>query len=451
MKNTKALASLILCFAFPLITEHPKVSVGVSVVPSDMHGTVNIVLANKNGAVAVTDSMLTGGIPKDGTRALCPGTISNGMYHMPCGQKLFRINNHTFLTVAGFYLTVGPIEELSADAPDEVSKALSWGNPSSEFPAAMPLDIMSRRIADTFEFDLTGILDEYQAKHMQFDTEQMHSQMIVAGYDTDGSLKIERKETSIWPGQDRAQVKDDREFNRRYPLKVEDKLVFVTAGLDDVANGALMHPEQFAPRYPSINRYAEAMRRDQGSSLSLPDMRALAIDLETMTAEKYEEVGGPVQVALLSRGGLSIDTKLVSPVKFEPHNYGLLLEESAIGPTYFSYDPALPGPSAGHPVFKISRDSSIIFFRDTLQGRYQVLDGNSFYDGSISDCYLVFKGGSFKLNNVVINNSIIVLANPKDAVSQSILALLGATKELRLATDPEREKVLDAIGLKQIK
>jgi len=55
-------------------------------------GTVNILLANKNGLVAITDSKLV-------------------MGNDPAGyaQKLFRIDDHTLCTIAGWYSWSGPL------------------------------------------------------------------------------------------------------------------------------------------------------------------------------------------------------------------------------------------------------------------------------------------------------------------------------------------------------
>jgi hypothetical protein len=454
VKIASTVSALFLCLSYSVIAQQPKLSIGNSISLSDLHGTVNIVLANKNGAVALTDSMLTSDIPPDISKAPCAGTISEGRFHMPCGQKPFKLNDHTVLTVAGFYSTLGPIDELNAYAPNEVAKAIGAGSPATEIPISIPLDTISRRIADTFEFDLTGILNDYRENNISVGIEKVLSQMIVVGYDIDGSLKIERKETSIFPNEDQGEVKDDRQFtSRRYPITVKDKLIFVTGGMDDVANSVLMYPEQFGSRYESIKRYSESMQRDQGNSLSVADLRALAIDIEAMTAEKHAEVGGSVQVALLSGGRVAIDSELKNPLRVATNADHLMVEGTTVGPAYFSYDPvpngSLPPPS--FRMFKMNASKSVIFYRDRLQDRTQVLDNNAFYESSFSNCFLVFKGGAFKLKNVTVTNSVIVLLRPKDIDDPKISYLLRATRQLRLASPAERNKVLESINLEQYK
>src|SRR5271168_5299533 len=55
------------------------------------HGTINILLANKNGLVAVTDSRLS-------SKGRAAGSA----------QKLFQLDDKTICTIAGAYLVPGP-------------------------------------------------------------------------------------------------------------------------------------------------------------------------------------------------------------------------------------------------------------------------------------------------------------------------------------------------------
>jgi hypothetical protein len=67
--------------------------------PSSLHGTVNIILANKNGLIAVTDSRLSS-----------PQGLAMGS-----AQKLFKLDSKTICTIAGQYSLGGPSQE-----PNEV-------------------------------------------------------------------------------------------------------------------------------------------------------------------------------------------------------------------------------------------------------------------------------------------------------------------------------------------
>jgi hypothetical protein len=57
----------------------------------ELHGTINIVLANKNGIVVVTDSAL-----------------SFNEHIVSYGQKIFQVDGQTLSTIAGFYFAGGP-------------------------------------------------------------------------------------------------------------------------------------------------------------------------------------------------------------------------------------------------------------------------------------------------------------------------------------------------------
>ena len=76
-------------------------------------GTVNILLANKNGLVAITDSKLV-------------------MGNDPAGyaQKLFRIDDHTLCTIAGWYSWSGGRAGVSTQAGCWIcNNTLAYGNP----------------------------------------------------------------------------------------------------------------------------------------------------------------------------------------------------------------------------------------------------------------------------------------------------------------------------------
>jgi Proteasome subunit len=61
--------------------------------PTSTHGTINLLLANKNGTVLITDSR-----------------ISNGNYQRISdhAQKLFQLDDKTVCSIANFYSDPGP-------------------------------------------------------------------------------------------------------------------------------------------------------------------------------------------------------------------------------------------------------------------------------------------------------------------------------------------------------
>lgn len=65
-----------------------------------VHGTINVALANKNGLVVLTDSVLT-----DGSGHQLPES----------GEKLFKLDDRTVCSIAGFVSATAPISDLSAN------------------------------------------------------------------------------------------------------------------------------------------------------------------------------------------------------------------------------------------------------------------------------------------------------------------------------------------------
>jgi hypothetical protein len=72
---------------------------------SSLHGTVNIVLANADGIVVLTDSMLT-----DENRHQLPRP----------GQKLFVLDNKSVCTIAGLYERAGAFKELNLSTRSKI-------------------------------------------------------------------------------------------------------------------------------------------------------------------------------------------------------------------------------------------------------------------------------------------------------------------------------------------
>ena len=74
---------LLICLA---LLSTAAVAESNAVSPDQSYGTVNVLLANRNGLVLVTDSMLT-----------------KGEQHTPDGVKLFKVDEKTICAVAGLY------------------------------------------------------------------------------------------------------------------------------------------------------------------------------------------------------------------------------------------------------------------------------------------------------------------------------------------------------------
>lgn len=250
-----------------------------------LHGTVNIVLGNGNGAVVATDSRLSG---LDGRP-------------VGSGQKLFRLDDHTVCSIAGFFSDPGPDfganqRLASTTVPGIINAYLRRRKQDT------PIEITARDVAGAiiFSLELIGNLD--LAANIPYPGD---IQITVVGYDSSGIRVIYFR---LQPAQVSTQV--------RYVIaesssrSVGATLFRHLAGIEDTGRALLnLTPEnarRFIPSDPVVQHYADEMYSNQGQTLTLRDLEQLSGDIEFMTSKAYPNlVGGPLQTATLSGGKIS--------------------------------------------------------------------------------------------------------------------------------------------------
>jgi hypothetical protein len=85
------------------------------------------------------------------------------------------------------------------------------------------------------------------------------------------------------------------------------------AGITYIADSLLQNPKAWESE-PAIRRYEDAMKSDNGRSLTISEMKDLAVQLALQTAKKERGVGGPNQIAILQKGPVvSIDQGTYPP------------------------------------------------------------------------------------------------------------------------------------------
>jgi hypothetical protein len=138
-------------------------------------GTVNIVLANANGIVAITDSNQT-----------WHSSSGEPFTSQQPGQKLFRIDDRTVCTIAGFGSTPLPnfpeFANSAAGVLDRYATKLRSNGGVHSFREKLT------SLRALFEFQLAGI-GNLQHLHAE-DLRNYDFELILAGYDTDGTAKI---------------------------------------------------------------------------------------------------------------------------------------------------------------------------------------------------------------------------------------------------------------------
>jgi len=103
-----------------------------------LHGTVNIILANRNGIVAVTDSRLS-------------STASKPNQPHYVGQKLFKLDEHTICTIAGSYsfqgVTLSGNESVGAVIASQIISRFSSNPRFASEPLLAKAQILSDALA----------------------------------------------------------------------------------------------------------------------------------------------------------------------------------------------------------------------------------------------------------------------------------------------------------------
>jgi hypothetical protein len=260
-------------------------------------GTVNIVLANANGIVVLTDSNQT-------------VTLRSGeqfISRLP-GQKLFRLDERTVCTIAGFGSAFLPgFPEFSSSAAgvldSYVEELRSRGGTHSFREKLTTLKFL-------FIKQLSGIgnlqhLDEAQLGYYEFE-------LILAGYDLDGTARLGKivLSTSLLPNGIFSPV-----LKQLTEKTVGREFIYEKAGIGGSAvENILTYPAQLADE-PEIGRYAASKASDRGGSLTVSEMEALAKSLArhaAMVNRRYVSgfrrtlwpVGGRDQIAILEKGSI---------------------------------------------------------------------------------------------------------------------------------------------------
>lgn len=272
--------------------------------PRSLHGTINIVLANKNGIIAVTDSRLSGG-------------QSNS------GRKLFRIDDHIVCTVAGQYSLPGPrLGSLglvgSALLPTIVS---NFAAKRKEHPDHLNIETMLVHLANeiAFTFDIAFNLNQIQDIPVN---NHQNVKVTLAGYD---NQEIRIAQISLTYSQTPGGIVRYLVSPPAVQTATDDKFIYGLGGIDLEADSILKHPERYSALDPAIKTYADAKQASKDNSLSGHEMLTLAEAIEYRTAFTYPRyVGGAVEEAVLEHGAITFFTDQRSPTDIDAETQSLL-------------------------------------------------------------------------------------------------------------------------------
>jgi 20S proteasome alpha/beta subunit len=272
-----------------------------------VHGTINVVLANKNGMVVLTDSMLTAGDEQLSTP----------------GKKLFRLDDHSVCAIAGIIASPsGSYKEL------DLSTVAAVDDYASQIGVGPPISIGQklRELAFLLNINISAVENVRNANGKSLNPDSYVLQLIVAGYDTDGVLKIGKVNLR----SRNRQGNFDSEIESGQIRSVTDNLEREFSGIPDKAELIMAHPETVT-QDDAISAYYTSLKSDLGRSLTLGQMTELAKRLKYYSTLAHREVGGPDQIALLQNGKITSFWQPPFPNSAQARRFSLIVASSFSG------------------------------------------------------------------------------------------------------------------------
>lgn len=249
-------------------------------------GTVNIALANATGIVLLTDSVQS-------------SQGADGWHFVQPVQKLFRIDDKTVCSIAGFAAERGLTP---AQLDTEVSGIIASVKDELSHQDVPQLDAKLRAIGFLVGFYIDVIANRREVVVGPSTASQTYKfEIIVAGYDADGKPKIEKLVLTPVVLEGSNAHRYWSHTTSMGAAQVGNKLVSVLGGIQDVSNEVPNNPQHFSDS-EVVRRYILAKNHDGGESLTLDDMAELASYMAAQTARMTPAVGGPDQVAILTGG-----------------------------------------------------------------------------------------------------------------------------------------------------
>jgi hypothetical protein len=238
-------------------------------------------------------------------------------------------------------------------------------------------------------------------------------QLIIAGYDLDGKPKIGKisLRSSIEGGASMSSVDDAAIWD------VGDDFIWRVSGMPDVANVLLDHPEA-VPQDSALAQYGASRLRDQGRSLTVNQMRALAERLAFYTSQRHREVGGPNQIAIISA----------------PHTMRIVQQQFPQLPKAIVWFSLVVGSNFAYSSVQFNGEHTV-FVRTSWNGMTREIDENVFIGNTFYNCVLTYRRGRVNLRetNQVVNSTLLVgpLIRPDDETVLRLARLFHWSRILR--------------------
>jgi hypothetical protein len=373
-------------------------------------GTLIGAYGNKNGIVVVTDSQLAS-LDNDNQLVLVPQP----------GQKLLRLDDRTVVAVAGVeFIRVQTMESLNADTLGVIQsfRAGITGKPT--------FDQLLDGISAVLQFYLTTLTEIKTQTGLRADEIYSPVEVILAGYDLDGSPKIGKVKIQYVPVH---QTDKPDSFIATEVLhkseSVGDDFVYETAGINDTAEQRLSTPLKRVYNPPTLEKYWSALQNHTRKNLTIEDLAQLGDSLENETHGKTPFVGGLSQIGILQEGHVR---------SVEPTNLFLPLHIP------FAIGVFKGGSFSGGRTLVAKHGRNSVLFYDTVKfsgGESTTaifpsltLDGNIFVHCTFTNVNLYYDGEQayFDSSNVFSNSRFMFGPHVPVALQNYYLHLVGQTR-----------------------
>lgn len=345
-------------------------------------GTLNIILANKNGFVIGADSRMSSDTPFE-----CEG---RSQLYCDNSQKLFRTASHSAMAIAGFaagrWKTSTPLDLELAPVLRKAFGPNGLSTDEISFPQA---------IEATIQNALTGVAAIYDPLTPP---SNLSVTVTFARIDANHVPVLQQMQlTEIWIHMGPLQVPGPRysaNLTRTLPI---DRFRSVTVGIPFVADAILAGI--YKSDDPLIKDYYRRRKVDQLDDMTLSEMSALVRVILRETKKFTDYVGGEDQLAEFpSDGDASIH--LPNELATETHTIPRLMRWEGLlcistqrppcgnAPTSFSVNPAQPTGEVHFTKFLMASE-----FKDIPVA----LDNNLFVADSFEGVTLKWNGGPFFL------------------------------------------------------
>lgn len=359
-------------------------------------GTVNIALGDANGMVLLTDSAES---YREG----------NAWHHSWPVQKLFRLDNKTVCSIAGFGSEKGwpepkmdtYVSGIIANFEDELAK-----KPVDELDAKMS----ALTFLVGFYLDVIANRQEVISNpNTPVNPDNYKFELVVAGYDKDRILKFRKSVLSLSPAATADGKKQWRHIISKQEPVTEKGMAHLFGGIPYVSQEILDHPDKF-PSSPAIARYARFKAAKNGRPLSLKELAALASEMATRTSQDRRFVGfvgGPDQIAILGDGKIQKLEQPHLPEAPRPLTFGLMVDVKISRALNI-----LAGPGA-----------HLLWIRSDFVGIRNPmlrLDGQFFYGCEIRDSIVQYGGGltDFGPTNKIVDSMLLPSGGGPDSSSE---------------------------------